>query len=144
MKYLFSILLICNVMSMLGQQDERIYDVPDVEASYPDGRPSAWFAANIIYPELALEEGVEGTILVCFIVEVDGTLTNVTVGISKCFKMRSVGAGKKVLRGNNAGKRALELEAVSKVKAMPKWNPGETKGVPCRSKFQVKVVFKLS
>ena len=105
---------------MLGQHDETIYDVPDVEASFPDGSPSAWFAKNIIYPELALEEGVEGAILVCFIVEVDGSLTDVRVGSSKCFRMRSVGAGKKVIRGNNAGKRALELEAMAKIHARRK------------------------
>jgi hypothetical protein len=149
MKYLFSFFLICNSIALLGQQDTSVYDIPEIEAKFIDGSTGAWFAKNIIYPKLEMENSVEGEILIRFIVEIDGSLSAVKVVRSKCFKTIAVGEGegkkeiKVSLEGDDDNKLALEMEAVSKVKVMPKWKAGENNGVPCRSKFQVKIVFKL-
>ncbi len=104
---------------------EEVVDVPDVEASFPGGSPSAWFAKNIIYPEIAQENGDEGTVLVTFVVEKDGRLTSVAIPKG---------------RGQTP---ELDAEAIKKVRMMPNWTPGQNNGNACRSKFQVKVVFKL-
>jgi protein TonB len=104
---------------------EEVVDVPDVEASFPGGSPSAWFASHIVYPEIAQENGDEGTVLVTFVVEKDGRLTSVAIPKG---------------RGQTP---ELDAEAIKKVRMMPNWTPGQNNGNACRSKFQVKVVFKL-
>ena len=78
---------------------------------------------NVKYPEEAAKKGLQGRVVVNFIVEKDGSLTNVNV-------MRSVDP-------------LLDAEAIRVVKAMPKWTPGKQKGKPVRVKFNIPVTFKL-
>ena len=75
------------------------------------------------YPAVAAENGVQGRVIVNFIVEKDGSISNVQV-------VRSVDP-------------ALDREAVNTVKRMPKWNPGMNNGQPARVKFTLPVTFKL-
>jgi protein TonB len=75
------------------------------------------------YPEEAKELGVQGKVFVTFVVEVDGSITDV-----------------KVLRGIGSG---CDDEAVRVVKSMPKWVPGKQRGVPVRVQFNLPINFKL-
>ena len=92
---------------------------------YPGG-PSALFeylAQNIKYPSVAEENGVQGRVLVTFVVERDGTITDVRV-------VKSVDP-------------SLDKEAQRVVNSMPRWIPGKQNGSPVRVKYTVPVTFKL-
>lgn len=79
--------------------------------------------SNIKYPAIARENGVEGMVVVRFVVEKDGSITNPTV-------VRDIGAG--------CGEEALRI-----VQIMPKWEPGKQRGRPVRVQFNLPIRFKL-
>ena len=92
---------------------------------FPGGMDSlyAFLARKIQYPPIAKDNGITGTVLVEFVVEVDGRVTNAKVKVPlfpECDK-----------------------EAVRGVMSMPKWKPGKNMGKPVRCYFQVPVTFKL-
>lgn len=92
--------------------------------SFPggDGEMVKWIADNIIYPSEVAEEGVTGKVTVSFIVEKDGSITDI-----------------KVVRGKHP---ALDAEAVRVVKKMPKWIPGRNNGEPVRVTYMLPIPFK--
>jgi len=75
------------------------------------------------YPKRAIENAVQGTVLVSFIVEKDGSLTDIQV-------VRDI--------GSNCGKEAIRL-----VEGMPKWTPGAIDGKAVRTKITTPFKFKL-
>jgi len=79
---------------------------------------------NIKYPSIARENGIEGQVVVWFIVEKDGTISNIKI-------KRNI--------GGNCGKEAVRI-----VKMMPKWKPGMEDGKPVRVSFNLPVRFKLT
>lgn len=79
---------------------------------------------NIRYPAIARDAGVEGTVYVRFIVEKDGSVSNISV-------MRDIGAG--------CGEETIRV-----VKKMPKWRPGKQRGMPVRVQFNLPIKFKLT
>jgi tonB family C-terminal domain len=82
-----------------------------------------WLQRTLRYPPAAQEQGVQGIVMVSFIVNVDGTITD-----------------QKVVRGVN---EELDAEALRVISHMPKWKPGLEKGKPCRTLFAIPIVFKL-
>lgn len=78
---------------------------------------------NIQYPAIARENGVSGTVYIRFVVERDGSISNVEA-------IRDVGAG--------CGEEAMRV-----VKLMPNWNPGKQRGMPVRVMFTLPVKFEL-
>ena len=104
-------------------QSEKTFDVVDKMPSYPGGNGALqkWLASNMIYPTAA-ENGIEGRVIVTFVVEADGSVSDV-----------------RIARGVDP---ALDQEALSVVKRMPKWIPGMQNGEPVRVKFNVPVTFK--
>ncbi|HNV81799.1 MAG: TonB family protein [Tenuifilaceae bacterium] len=82
-----------------------------------------YIAKSIKYPESAAENGIQGKVIVSFIVEADGKVTNV-----------------KVVRGIDP---ALDQEAVRVIESSPKWQPGKQRGKPVRVNLTFPVVFKL-
>ena len=82
-----------------------------------------WLSDNMKYPPIAAENGVQGRVIVQFVVEKDGSVTDVHVA-------RSVDP-------------SLDKEAVRVVKIMPKWIPGKQNGSAVRVKYTVPVLFKL-
>lgn len=79
---------------------------------------------NIIYPELAKESNIQGTVYVTFIVEKDGQITNV-----------------KVLRGIGGG---CDIESVRVIKNMPLWKPGAQRGKAVRCMFNMPLRYVLA
>lgn len=97
----------------------------ETKPQFPGGDAAmySWLSSNISYPAQAQEEGASGKVTVSFIVEKDGSLTDV-----------------KVVRGKHP---ALDKEAVRVVKAMPKWQPGRNNGEAVRVSYMLPVTFKL-
>lgn len=82
-----------------------------------------WLQRTLRYPPTAQQQGIQGSVMVSFIVNVDGTITE-----------------QKVVRGIN---EELDAEALRVISNMPKWKPGLDKGKPCRTLFAIPIVFKL-
>ena len=96
----------------------------DVLPEFPGGEKAMmqWIAQNIQYPKEAAKANIEGSVIVSFFVEKDGSISNVEV-------IRSV-------------HELLDKEAIRVVNAMPKWKPGMEKGQPVRTRFFVPISFK--
>ena len=103
-----------------------LFSVVEVMPQYPGGQIAMlkYIMENIKYPEQAMKKGIQGRVVVSFIVEKDGRVSNVRL-------LRSV-------------ESSLDKEAVRVVKSMPKWSPGKQNGKPVRVRFNVPVMFKLN
>lgn len=106
-------------------EETKIFTVVEQMPMYPggDGALMGYLRDNIHYPTVAAENGVQGRVVVGFVVERDGSITDV-----------------KILRGVDP---SLDREAMRVVKSMPKWTPGKQNGSAVRVKYQVPVSFRL-
>jgi protein TonB len=107
------------------EEETKVFDVVEQMPSFPGG-PSAlmqYLNSNIKYPVVAEENGVQGRVVCTFVVEKDGSITDVRV-------VKSVDP-------------SLDKEAVRVVKSMPKWIPGKQNGSAVRVKYTVPVTFRL-
>lgn len=105
--------------------DEAIFFVVEVQPEFPGGMDSmyAFIQKNLIYPEKAKAEGIEGRVFITFTIEKDGSVSNV-----------------KILRGIGGGCDEVAKEVVEK---MPKWKPGTQRGKPVRVQFNLPIKFEL-
>ena len=103
----------------------KVFDVVEEMPSFPGGQGALmqYLASNIKYPVVAQENGVQGRVIVSFVVERDGSISDVKVA-------RSVDP-------------SLDREAQRVVKSMPRWSPGKQNGSTVRVKYTVPVVFRL-
>lgn len=108
-------------------QEEQIHQFVDEPAEFPGGatKLKEYLAKNIVYPQTALELGIEGKVYLRFNVMKDGSINSVQVirGIKDCPE--------------------CDKEALRVVKAMPKWNPGRNMGNAVNSQMTIPVIFKL-
>ncbi len=106
-------------------QEEQIFVVVEAMPEYPGGDAARmeFLNKNIKYPTMARESGIQGRVYVTFVVEKDGSVTDVRV-------LRGIGGG-------------CDEEAVRVVKAMPKWIPGRQRNKPVRVQFNLPVRFTL-
>jgi protein TonB len=104
---------------------KEIFTVVEEQPNYPGGDEARikFLQENIKYPEEAKELGVQGKVFVTFVVEVDGSITDVRV-------LRGIGA-------------QCDEEAIRVVKSMPRWIPGKQRGVPVRVQFNLPIKFTL-
>ena len=105
---------------------EGYYNHVDVLPSYPGGQKALekFVEKNIVYPNNALNEGVEGTVNVLFAVDENGKVyTPMTKG-------DKVGYG-------------LDEEAARVISKMPKWNPGSIKGKNVKTRFTLPITFQI-
>ena len=133
--------------------DEPIFDVCEQMPSFPGGEAElmGFIARNIKYPKVAEENGVQGRILVKFIIEKDGSLSNAKV----LENPKGSGASPVVVtammpekerqdaEGHNAGVQAMRDEAIRVVNAMPRWSPGKQNGNVVRCNFVIPVTYRL-
>lgn len=105
----------------------EIYTVVEQNPEFPGGQDALiqWLGTHVQYPTSAKEKGVEGAIFVTFVVEKDGSISDVKVLNSK------------------PETAALEQEAVRVVRTMPKWKAGKSRGKKVRVQFNLPIVFKL-
>ena len=106
-------------------EETKIFTVVEQMPMFPGGDAAlmGYLSDNMNYPTVAAENGVQGRVVVGFVVERDGSITDVNV-------LRSVDP-------------SLDREAMRVVKAMPKWTPGKQNGSAVRVKYQVPVTFRL-
>ena len=125
---LMMLVLLFSFMTSTAQtkKNDMVFDVVEVMPQYPGGQIAMmkYIMENIKYPEQAMKEGIQGRVTVRFIVEKDGSISNV----------------KPVLSVHPL----LDKEAVRVVESMPKWSPGKQNGKPVRVRFNVPVMFKLN
>lgn len=115
---------VINAPSASG--DEDVFEVAEQMPQFPNGGIPGmmkYLSENIRYPEAAVKAGKQGRVIVLFVVDKDGSITNV-----------------KTMKGVDA---ELDKEAVRVVSAMPKWIPGMQKGKAVRVKYTVPVTFRL-
>ena len=107
------------------EEENKVFDVVEVMPSFPGGQGALmqWLNKNIKYPVVAEENGIQGRVVVTFVVEKDGSITDVNV-------VKSVDP-------------SLDKEAQRVVKSMPKWIPGKQNGSAVRVKYTVPVTFRL-
>lgn len=112
--------------TVVSQSKQNVYDVVEQMPEFPGGMPAMieFLQTNLNYPKDAKKQKVGGRVLVMFVVETDGSMSNVRVA-------------KKIFP-------SLDAEALRVVKAMPKWNPGKEKGKPVRVNFTLPIVFSLN
>ena len=106
--------------------EEEIFTIVETMPEFPGGGQEALFKflqSEMKYPQVAKENGIQGTVFVNFVVGQDG-------------KIRDV----KVLRGVN---KMLDDEAVRVVKAMPSWKPGKQRGKPVSVSYNLPIKFTL-
>lgn len=105
--------------------DDKVYKVCEQMPTYEgdDAALMKYLGENLKYPEEAKERGQQGRVVVGFIVEKDGSLTDVKV-------LRSVD-------------RALDAEALRVVKGMPKWIPGRQNGQCVRVRYLLPIYICL-
>lgn len=106
--------------------EAEIFTVVEESPSFPGGDAARikFLQENIVYPQMARESGIQGTVYVTFVVERNGNVTDVRV-------LRGIGGG-------------CDEEAVRVIKAMPKWNPGKQRGKPVRVQFNMPIKFTLA
>ena len=114
-----------DIVKMEQQGKDPVYDVCEVLPEYPGGMEAMmkFVSENIKYPAEAHTKGIQGRVLISYVVEKDGSLSNIHV-------VRSVDP-------------LLDAEALRVANLMPKWKPGKQGGKPVRVKFVLPVTFKL-
>ena len=103
-----------------------VYDVVEEMPSFPGGASGlmAYLSQNIKYPVVAEENGIQGRVVLTFVVERDGSITDIKV-------VKSV-------------EPSLDAEAKRVIRSMPRWKPGKQNGSAVRVKYTVPVTFRLS
>ena len=106
-------------------KNDSIYQIVDQMPEFPGGTEALlkFVANNVKYPEKAKDEEISGRVFISFVIEKDGSVSNVEV-------KRGIGGG-------------CDDEAVRVVKAMPKWKPGKQDGKPVRVNYMMPFNFKL-
>ena len=106
-------------------KDEPIFQVVEEMPEFPGGLAEAmkFLAKNINYPVAAQQAKIEGRVIVQFVVEKDGSVSDV-----------------KVMRGVNS---ELDAEAIRVVSMMPKWIPGKQRGKAVAVKYTMPIMFRL-
>ena len=114
-----------NVVVEEPEKEEEIFQVVENMPEFPGGTAELmkWLQKNIKYPSISQENGVQGRVIVQFVVNRDGSIVDPVV-------LRSVDP-------------YLDKEALRVVSAMPKWKPGEQRGKTVRVKFTLPIQFRL-
>lgn len=117
--------LSCLDSSDASTDDSFIYDVVEEMSEFPGGMEKLmeYIKAQIRYPDTAQRAGIQGRVIVSFVIEKNGAVSHPEV-------IRSVHS-------------ELDAEAIRIVSSMPKWKPGKQNGVPKRTRFTVPVAFRL-
>jgi len=107
------------------EKEEQVFVVVEEMPEFPGGEKAlrTYLATSVKYPTIAQENGIQGKVFVNFVVNKDGSVSNV-----------------KIARGVDP---AIDAEALRVVSALPKWKPGKQRGAPVRVSYTVPISFKL-
>ncbi len=105
---------------------QQIFVVVEDQPEFPGGEEARqrFLRANLDYPQMAREAGIQGTVFLTFVVERDGSVTDIRV-------LRDIGGG-------------CADEAIRVVRMMPRWTPGRQRGQPVRTQFTMPIRFTLN
>ena len=111
---------------VVEEVEEEIFVVVESMPEFPGGAQEMmkFIAENIKYPVIAQENGIQGRVICQFVIEKNGSVTDIQV-------VRS------------SGDASLDKEAERVIKTMPKWKPGKQRGKPVRVKYTIPVSFRL-
>lgn len=106
-------------------EEEPIFVVVESMPQFPGGLTELmrYLSTSIKYPALAKESGIQGKVFVSFVIEKDGSVTDISI-------LRGIGGG-------------CDEEAVRVVENMPKWIPGKQRNMPVRVRFNLPIKFTL-
>lgn len=112
--------------SISDKEEKEVYVAVEKQAEFPGGIAALmnWLSMNIRYPEKAYKENIQGRVIVKFIIEKDGKVSNPTI-----------------VRGIDP---ELDKESIRVVKEMPAWQPAENNGKAVASYFNLPISFKLT
>ncbi|RVU01833.1 energy transducer TonB [Mucilaginibacter limnophilus] len=115
-----------DVKQVIEEDPNQIFTAVENQPDFPGGMQAfyKYLGNNIRYPAVARENNVQGRVFVTFVVEKDGSLTDIKV-------MRGIGSG-------------CDEEAVRVLKKSPKWKPGIQNGRPVRVQYSVPIAFNLA
>ncbi|MEE1322564.1 MAG: TonB family protein, partial [Bacteroidales bacterium] len=107
------------------KDEDLIFKIVEEKPIFPGGQAEMmkYISKNLIYPQIAKEIGIQGRVIVSFVIEKDGSLTNIKVA-------------KDI--GGNCGEEAVRI-----IKSMPKWTPGKNKGKVVRTQISIPIIFSL-
>lgn len=111
-----------DVDSITNIESKKVFGDPEMQPTFK-GDINLWLAQNMRYPKEAVKNNIEGKVIVSFVIEKDGSVSNI-----------------KALKSPHS---SLTEEVVRLVKAMPNWNPGTMSGKPVRVKYTLPLSFKL-
>jgi protein TonB len=107
------------------EDDNKVFDMVEQNPSFPGGQGEmmAWISSHLKYPPIAAENGIEGKVIVQFVVGKNGSIRDAVI-------MRSLNP-------------SCDKEALRVVNAMPRWQPGKQNGREVSVKFTLPIQFKL-
>lgn len=130
--------------------DDPIFEVVEEPAQYPGGQGALmqYLAQNIRYPKISAENGVQGRVVVQFVIEKDGSLSNFKIvkdakPVSDGITVNAQGT---TAEGNDIPKEAygaLNIEALRVLRGMPNWTPAKQRGQVVRMRYTLPVTFRL-
>lgn len=125
MMMFFSLATVNAQKTVVSQKNQKVFEVVEQMPEYPGGAMAMmeFLQDNMKYPADAEKQKVQGKVMVSFIVETDGSITDVKV-------MKNVFP-------------SLDAEAIRVVKAMPRWTPGKQKGKVVRVHFSLPITYRL-
>lgn len=123
--FTLSVHLFEQLFDLATYEEDTVYQIVEQMPQYTGGEQAMmkYVAENIKYPQAAKDKNISGRVFVGFVIEKDGSVSNV-----------------KVVRGIGGG---CDEEAARVIKEMPKWKPGMQKGKPVRVSYQIPIYFKL-
>ena len=111
------------------ENQDLIFDFPEEMPEFPGGEQAMYkfIIANMEYPTMAKEAGIQGKVYIQFVIDTTGEVTDI-----------------QVIRGvKQEGGNALDREAIRVIRIMPKWKPGSINGKPVRVRFTLPINFSL-
>ena len=135
--------------------DDPIFEVVEEPAQYPGGQAALmqYLAQNIRYPKISAENGVQGRVLVQFVVEKDGSLSNfavvkksgdtITQNAQSGITVNALGSATEESKVPQEAFDALNAEAVRVLREMPKWIPAKQRGQEVRMRYTLPITFRL-
>lgn len=135
--------------------DDPVFEVTEEPAQYPGGQAALmqFLAQNIRYPKIAAENGVQGRVLVQFVVEKDGSLSNfavvkksgdtITKNAQSGITVNALGSATEESKVPQEAFDAINAEAVRVLREMPKWIPAKQRGQEVRMRYTLPITFRL-
>ena len=107
-------------------ETDKVYAVAEIQPEFPGGMTECynWISENMNYPNAAMEKGAQGRVIVNFIINEDGSVSDV-----------------RIAQGVDPD---LDKEALRIISKMPKWKPAKQNGKPVRCAFNLPLRFKLN